>query len=294
MLAQGFKNHLSSYHFSTFFFSFGSLCFDFLCKRFKLDPRKFVKQVCKSPDHMRVGTVFCVLDDSCCHCFLRLGYVVECHFFLLTDYQIRSNFHFVNTEYRRQQQKVQMTDKAAISELTWRSLEMQKKAFPGMPHFVIPDDIQWLMRQTARDGHDRIHVMSLGVLAETEKKMRDFLALAKKRKCEIVSLEDERSFAVNGNCENLIKWWKDARRKGAGKVGADIAALNRKEATKEAIEKIRGRWPLPSKKWPTKLLLAEAGVSLNTAKAHLGKRPIAQYNYEVAQKRKERCNAIAN
>ena len=48
---------------------------------------------------------------------------------------------------------------------------------------------------------------------------------------------------------------------------------------------------MPSKEWPTRVLLEEADISLNTAKAHLGKRPIAQYNYQAAQKRKERRNA---
>lgn len=184
-----------------------------------------------------------------------------------------------------------MTDKALISELTWRSLEMQRKAFPGMPHFVIPHETQWLLRATTRKERDRIYVMSLGVIAETEKKMRDFLALAKKRKCEIVSLEDERSFVVNGNCEHLVKWWRDARRKGAGKVGADIAAANRKVATKDAIDKIRDRWPLNSKTWPTDVLLAEADRSLNTVKSFLGSRIVAQANHRAKLKRKERADA---
>jgi hypothetical protein len=35
-------------------------------------------------------------------------------------------------------------------------------------------------------------------------------------------------------------------------------------------------------------LLDEAGLSLNTVKAVLGSRPIAQANYQAAQKRKER------
>lgn len=184
-----------------------------------------------------------------------------------------------------------MTDKALISELTWRSLEMQKKAFAGMPHFVAPEETPHLLRPTTRKGRDRIHVISLGVIAETERKFRDFLALAKERKCEIVSLEDERSFIVNGNCENLVKWWKDARRKGAGKTAARISASNRKAATLEAVNKIKDRWPLDSKTWPTSVLLAEAERSLNTVKSFLGSRIVAQTNYRAAQKRKAKLEA---
>lgn len=179
-----------------------------------------------------------------------------------------------------------MTDKALISELTWRTLAMQKAAFPDMPHFVMPDDLQWLMRPTTRKERDRVHVISLGVIADNEKTFREFLALAKKRKIELISREDNQTFFVNGNCENLVKWWKDARRNGAAKIGAKVSADQKKKETMLAIDKIRDRWPLPSKEWPTKVLLAEADRSLNTVKSVLGPRPIAQYNYQAKIKRK--------
>lgn len=46
-----------------------------------------------------------------------------------------------------------------------------------------------------------------------------------------------------------------------------------KEENDAALEAIVSKW-------------SEAGISLNTAKAHLGKRPIAQYNYQAKLKRK--------
>ena len=88
-----------------------------------------------------------------------------------------------------------------------------------------------------------------------------------------------------------MKWWKDARRSGAAKIGAKISADQKKAATKEAIEKIRDRWVLPSKQWPTKVLLEEAGRDFKTVKSVLGVRSIAQYNYEAAKKLKERRDA---
>lgn len=163
---------------------------------------------------------------------------------------------------------------------------MQKAAFPGMPHFMVPDDLSQVFRPTTRNGTDRLHVKSLGILADNEKTFREVLSMAKKRKCEIVSQDEGRTFVVNGNCENLVSLWKEARRNGAAKIGANISADRKKAATKEAVAKIAERWPMSSDEWPTRTLLAEADISLNTAKAHLGKRPIAQYNYQAKLKRK--------
>lgn len=175
-------------------------------------------------------------------------------------------------------QRQRMTDKAAISDLTWRSLESQRKALGDLPCFVLPDELSYLMRKTQRAGTDRIHVVSLGVIADNEKAFRAFLSLAKQRKCQIVSQEENKTFSVNGGHDDLVKWWKDARRSGAAKAGAKISARLKRQKSSEGVAKIKDRWPLSSKEWPTKVLLAEADVSLNTAKAYLGSRPIAQYN----------------
>ena len=118
-----------------------------------------------------------------------------------------------------------MTDKAVISEYTYRTLKGQREALGSdMPIFTLPDDLPQLFRQTTRKEDDCLYVESLGVLADTEEKFREFLSLAKKRKVQIVSLEDEQTFAVNGNCENLVKWWKDARRRGSAVEGGRIGA----------------------------------------------------------------------
>ena len=124
-----------------------------------------------------------------------------------------------------------MTDKAVISEYTYHSLESQRANSGDMPIFVLPHDLLQLFRSTTRKTDDLLHVESLGILADTEEKFREFLALAKKRKAQIISREDSRAFIVNGNCENLVKWWKDARRKGAGKIGGDIAGKAKRAAT---------------------------------------------------------------
>lgn len=70
--------------------------------------------------------------------------------------------------------------------------------------------------------------------------------------------------------------------------GAIASASKKKLFSKRACRKIKDRWPLPNKIWPTYMLLKEAGISLNTVKATLGPRPIAQYNYQAKLKRKAR------
>jgi len=79
-----------------------------------------------------------------------------------------------------------------------------------------------------------------------------------------------------------VDYVKSERHQIAGQNSAKIAKLN----SRRAAAKIADRWPLSSEEWPTRTLLKEADISLNTAKAHLGKRPIAQYNYQAKMKRK--------
>ena len=119
-----------------------------------------------------------------------------------------------------------MTDKAVVSAYTYRPVAEQIKNSGNLPVFVLPQDLPQLFRQTTRKTDDCLHVESLAIIADTEEKFREFLDLAKKRKAKIVSREDNQTFIVNGNCENLVKWWKDARRKGSavegGKKGGAI------------------------------------------------------------------------
>ena len=174
-----------------------------------------------------------------------------------------------------------MTDKALISEYTYRSLASQKANSGDMPIFILPDDLSQLFRPTTRKVEDRYHVDSLAVLAKKEEDFREFLTEAKKRKAQIISREDNKTFAVNGNCENIVKWWKDARRNGTAKIGARRSADKKKAISAEGVAKIKDKWPLPSKEHPTAQLLAIAELSLNTVKSILGPRPIAQHNYRI-------------
>ena len=174
-----------------------------------------------------------------------------------------------------------MTDKAIISDYTYRTLQSQKANAGDMPIFILPDDLSQLFRKTTRKTDDRYHVDSLAILAKKEDEFREFLSEAKKRKAQIISREDNQTFAVNGNCENLVKWWKDARRNGTAKIGAQKSADNKKDIAKKAVELIREDWPKPSTEISTEALKERSGLSLNTIKKYLGPRPIAQYNYRT-------------
>lgn len=191
-----------------------------------------------------------------------------------------------------------MTDKALISSLTWRSLEMQKAAFPDMPCFIAPNEIPTLLRDSTRNGELNIHVMSLAVIADQEKDFIEFLKLVRARKALIKSKEEDLVIGSTNSSKVFNGWvkkWKAARMNGAAKVGGRISADLRKKKSAEGAARIRARWPLPSSEWPTPVLLMEAEMSLNTAKSILGNRPIAQANYRAKMKRQklkeERANA---
>lgn len=160
-----------------------------------------------------------------------------------------------------------MTDKALISAYTYRTLESQRANSGDMPVFVLPDDLPQLFRPTTRKVNDRFHVESLGVLATKEEEFREFIAQAKKRRAEIVSREDKQTFIVNGNCENLVKWWKDARRKGSSKIGGDRGGAKKRAAVaKRAKGLTREEWTNGSIR--NAQLVKKYGSSINALKRY--------------------------
>ncbi|MGB9154398.1 MAG: hypothetical protein WCD70_15075 [Alphaproteobacteria bacterium] len=193
---------------------------------------------------------------------------------------------------------MKMTHKAYISDKTWRTAQYQADAFAThfgdywstIPMYEGESGLAAILRPTRRNEQITLAVVSLGVLARTYPEWGDLLPDIRRKKISILSLESG-VYPPTCSAKLITQHWKEARASGAAKIGGRISADKKKAFTKEAADKIADRWPLPSKEWRTEDLLNEAGISLNTAKAHLGKRPIAQYNYQAAQKRKERRNA---
>ena len=186
-----------------------------------------------------------------------------------------------------------MAYKAFISDLTWRNkthqvlnISARCQIPPDELTIYAPEDLSALLRPTKRHENDIIAVSSLAVLADNEKEFVRILKLIRKKKMHIGDCEANVNYRWSLPVSHIVEQWKLARKQGAAKIGGKMSADKKKDNSALAVAKIKDRWPLPSKEWPTKALLKEAGISLNTAKAHLGKRPIAQYNYQAKLKRK--------
>ncbi len=67
-----------------------------------------------------------------------------------------------------------------------------------------------------------------------------------------------------------------------GVAGGNTSGAIRSAAVKAGCERIRERWGMPSDLWSTSALCEEANVSRPTAFQYLGRRSIAQRNYEIA------------
>jgi hypothetical protein len=164
-----------------------------------------------------------------------------------------------------------MTDKALISDLTWRSLESQRALFKGMPMYELPDDMGTIFRPTTRQLEDRFFVASFAVIAETEKDLREFAKQCKARKTDICSAEGQTHWRWYNSITILVEWWRDARRNGAAKRGGEAKAKKDEIMFWNAFNKIKDRWHLPARREnASPKLLAEADTSRNTVKAYLG------------------------
>jgi hypothetical protein len=164
-----------------------------------------------------------------------------------------------------------MPDKALISELTWRTLDMQRKALPGMPHYVAPDELGELFRPTTRMEKLRINVVSVAVIADNEKDFREFMSRAKKRGALIIVPSAGLVYPLKKTPDEMVALWRNARREGAAKAGG-IAKANKDERLFWAgFSKIADRWHLPAKEEnASPFLVAEAETSRNTVRSYLG------------------------
>ena len=186
-----------------------------------------------------------------------------------------------------------MTIKAFRSTLTWRTLDYQDQVlaraileWPDVPVYTGEEDFLSVIKPTNRKGMVTVFMASLAVLAKEEKDFRARMSALMKRKFRIVAIEDETEWNEKSKIKDATEAWKAARVFDAGKRGGYISAGKRKAVSEIAAKAIKDRWKLPSNEWPTKVLLNEVDISLNTAKKFLGNRPLAQANYRAVLKRK--------
>jgi len=142
-----------------------------------------------------------------------------------------------------------------------------------------------MLRPTGRQlAGETIHVASLAVLGWSEDDVRAVLATMAARGTVLVSSE-----GIDGE---PLEAWRVAKRRsrleGAALLGSSVSAERRKAASAAAVAIIKPYWPLSSAEYPTASLLTKCGLSLNTVKAHLGSRPIAQYNHRMKMARRRR------
>jgi hypothetical protein len=188
-----------------------------------------------------------------------------------------------------------MAEKVFKSTWTWRTLAHQEKIvaqfmgdelYQDAPYFT-DGERDSMFRPTTRHGSDDLYVSSISVLAQDENDLAKVVANLNKCQMFLHCAEEAKVFQPKISLAEAAKLWKQARVNGAAMIGGRISAERRQSKVKEAAEKIKDRWKLPSGEWPTHILLEEAAVSLNSIKSVLGNRPIAQRNYRAAQKRKE-------
>jgi hypothetical protein len=172
-----------------------------------------------------------------------------------------------------------MSQKAFISDLTWRSKEQQIKEicafYDCLPSDLSiydgPGDIPNMLRLTTRhNGKSSICMVSLAVLADNRMAMRAAAKAFNPNATNIVCIDDPKITGQHKAAE-WIAAWQEARRRGAAKAGGEETARRAERDFWEGFAKIRDRWHLPAKKEnASKPLLKEAETSRNTTRRYLG------------------------
>jgi hypothetical protein len=145
-----------------------------------------------------------------------------------------------------------------------------------------------LLRGTTRlENLEVIILASLACLAWEQSDFLDCVAAASARGATIVALDTGRRIpptASPGEINEAAKEFMTKRRaaKVGGKPGHIVSAERRSANSEAAAMRIKDRWELPTKDYPTDELLAEAGICRNTANFYLEKRPVAQRKHRNA------------
>lgn len=138
-----------------------------------------------------------------------------------------------------------------------------------------------MLRPTSRPDSEIIYVASLACLAWENLDFLRCLAAASARQATILALDTGRRISPEASSADVVdaatEFTNGRRAKtGSGKPGHVVSVERRQAVSQKGAKKIENRWRLPSKDYPTLDLLAEAGISRNTANLYLGNRPEAQ------------------
>ena len=151
-----------------------------------------------------------------------------------------------------------------------------------------------LLRQTSRpDNAEVIIVTSLACLAWEQSDFLQCVAAASTRGATLVAIDTGRQTAPDASPTEIadaVQEFVSRRRskRGLGPPGHLVSADRRAAEARAGAMRIKERWALPTKDYPTDPLLAEAGICRNTANLYLGKRPDAQRKHRNALDQAER------
>lgn len=142
-----------------------------------------------------------------------------------------------------------------------------------------------MLRATRR--RDVIYVASLACLAVHEADLFDFLFAVGERGGTVRVLDIDLEIppgSIMDAARACVTAFRNAKRRAqtepGRQSGGKVAAERREAAARKAAAMIADRWKLPTQEHPTDALLAEAGLSRNTANKYLKKRPDAQAEYQ--------------
>lgn len=159
-----------------------------------------------------------------------------------------------------------------------------------------------MLRPTAKARGEIINVASLAVLAWSPQDLTRVFSAAAERGATVLAHDINLAIPPNAEMsivhtalEELARSRRRAQTELGRFAGGKISGHLRGEASRVACDKIAARWALPTKEYPTDDLLAEAGVSRNTATKYLDRRPEAQRKHRlgIAQAERSRKQAFA-
>lgn len=129
---------------------------------------------------------------------------------------------------------------------------------------------------------EAIVVASLAIPAWEQVDFLQFVAAVSTRGATLIALDTGRRIAPDASPTEIADAVQEfvARRRAAkgstGMAGYLVSAERRSADAKAGAMRIKDRWELPTKDYPTDELLAEAGICRNTANLYLDPRPDAQ------------------
>lgn len=151
-----------------------------------------------------------------------------------------------------------------------------------------------LLRETGRpENVETIIVASLACLAWEQSDFLKCIAAISQRGATLVALNTGRRIVPDASPTEMAEANEEflaGRRSKSlvGLLGYKVSAERRSTAALEGAKRIKDRWVLPTKDYPTDALLEEAGICRNTANLYLHKRKEAQRQHRNAVAQAER------